>query len=614
MKKTQKPKTFIAVSLLALFVFSSVIAIVPTQRAQAAIASSAKTYINQDVQKQVERQQMYYWLRGCFNFLDIDKIPSDEMDSWEWFKGASYKSDYDNHLEGMHMVSGGIFGSETDSVLSCEKGSNVQSAWNALGWTKPTEAFCAFSNALINGEVQNFSTCRDGGDDDEWDMRGGSDQNEAVRTNFQNIIAIGGKNDRLGWTGSAPPISNIESLTDEMHFVRAYLTALNGCNLDLIGSVVAADKKATLQYDDGDRYLVPIVDAQGNEGWQVGVRGIEKNVVAMQSRVSKPSGSELDRFREFGDWMAHDNSEPLAGWAYVTTCGEMLGTARDYQAKYATYVKTNPPSADEAAAGTGDSNGGGENDPTCQSEGGPLAWLLCAVIDVIDKSLVFLDEQVRSLLFVDKSVYDNETVTGAWESMRNLALLVLVPMMMFMVIGTALNFGPFDPYTVKKSLPRMFVATIFIVLSLPITQFGVQLSNAVGQGLGNMITFAAPDSANSLKEIFKDSSEASQDGLGLTATVALIGGGAVGGIGALLSFGSVALVGLLIGFAVLILRQVLVILLMVVAPLAILSWIFPGNDKLWGLWKGTMTAMLLMFPIISLLLASGRFVAGIIGS
>lgn len=45
------------------------------------------------------------------------------------------------------------------------------------------------------------------------------------------------------------------------------------------------------------------------------------------------------------------------------------------------------------------------------------------------------------------------------------------------------------------------------------------------------------------------------------------------------------------------------------APLAILSWIFPANNKLWELWKGSFTKLLLLFPIVYLLVGAGRIFA-----
>src|SRR5690606_1638413 len=48
------------------------------------------------------------------------------------------------------------------------------------------------------------------------------------------------------------------------------------------------------------------------------------------------------------------------------------------------------------------------------------------------------------------------------------------------------------------------------------------------------------------------------------------------------------------------------------APLAILSWIFPGNDGLWKLWWNTFSKLLMMFPLIMIILGAGRIAAHLI--
>lgn len=256
---------------------------------------------------------------------------------------------------------------------------------------------------------------------------------------------------------------------------------------------------------------------------------------------------------------------------------------------------------------------GGDTEKTCESEGGALAWLGCGLLRLIDGAIYGLDNAISTLLFVESSKFDNPQVEGAWGTLRNIALLIIVPMMLFMVIGTAVGFGPFDAYTVRKALPRMVIAVMFIVLSLEITQFGVQLSNAVGSGISNLIFSAVPadQKIENLTDLF--SSKDTYIFTGLTAGVGAIAvGSAALTLGVVFSFALVTLVALLVGFIVLTMRQVIIIMLITLAPLAILSWIFPGNDKPWNIWKTTFIAMLMMYPLIMLLIVSGRFVAGLV--
>jgi hypothetical protein len=254
---------------------------------------------------------------------------------------------------------------------------------------------------------------------------------------------------------------------------------------------------------------------------------------------------------------------------------------------------------------------------TCESEGGSLAWMLCPVLVLLDNGINFLTNGIESLLEVDESKYNDPSLVQTWRVLRNIALLLLIPMMLLMVIGTALEFGPFDAYTVKKALPRMFLAVLFITLSLFITQFFLNVSNVVGRGIEGLV-LSASNSPDSLADSYSAAG-------GLLFSTVVAGGaaggiaivGAVGATGALLSMlGSLALVtfvGLLIGYLVLVIRELLILVLMIAAPLAILVWVFPDNDKLWKIWKTTFIALLMMFPIIMLLISSGKLFANVIG-
>lgn len=254
--------------------------------------------------------------------------------------------------------------------------------------------------------------------------------------------------------------------------------------------------------------------------------------------------------------------------------------------------------------------GEGDDNKTCESEGGAQAWMFCPLLMTLDGGIGWLSGQIDKLLEVDESKYTNTSLVNGWRGMRNIALIILIPMMLFMVIGTALNFGPFDAYTVKKALPRMMVAVLFIVLSLEITQFFVNVSNVVGRGVEGLL-LAVSGSPDSLTDLY------SAGGGFLFTSMLFMGGGAAILTGAVTLgiVGSLALsafVALLVGYLILVIRELLVLVMMMVAPLAILVWIFPGNDKLWKIWRFTFTTLLLMFPLIALLITSGKVFANII--
>lgn len=257
---------------------------------------------------------------------------------------------------------------------------------------------------------------------------------------------------------------------------------------------------------------------------------------------------------------------------------------------------------------SGSTSTGVQTAPSCESEGGSLSWIICPILFFVDGVIRGLDDIIQKLLIVPNDYVDeakNPELRLAWSRIRNIAYVVLIPIMLVMVISTALGFEFISAYTVKKAMPRLIAAVLFMTLSYDICKFLIVLTNDVGTGIYGLITgaFGSPDV--SIQSIFNPSG-----GDSLTTGSLLLGGGFIASafvsIGIILSYAFVALVGLLMGFFLLAFRQILIIALMVLAPVAILAWIFPGNDKLWKLWWGSFSKLLLLFPLIMVLIASGK--------
>lgn len=256
--------------------------------------------------------------------------------------------------------------------------------------------------------------------------------------------------------------------------------------------------------------------------------------------------------------------------------------------------------------------------PSCESEGGVLSWILCPLLFLGDAVVRWLDERISNVLSVpDDYLAPGGDVELGWRRLRTIAYSLLIPIMLVMVISTALGFEFISAYTVKKALPRLFIAAIFIALSFEVCKFLIVLTNNVGGGIGNIImgVFTNADGVGasevSMAQIF--SPDGGDSTVALTGLI--IGGGvalAIGSIGILLSYMLVAVIGLAMGFFLLSFRQMLLVALVLLAPLAILAWIFPGNDKLWKLWWGTFSKLLLLYPLIMILIASGKSFATLV--
>jgi hypothetical protein len=256
-------------------------------------------------------------------------------------------------------------------------------------------------------------------------------------------------------------------------------------------------------------------------------------------------------------------------------------------------------------------------DDSCESKGGSLSWMACPLLDMLDSAAATLDSYVQQFLEVDIKDSGREKLQDAWKVMRTFAYILLVPIMLIMVIGTATGSQFIDAYTVKKAFPRMVAAVIFIALSWFLCMELINLTNVVGTGIRGIILnpFNVPNPT--LSGILAEAGAvggtsggaAVAGGLALGAGAFVAGAASLGIIASTL-FSAAIVMG--IAFILLIARQVVIMGLVIAAPLAILSWIFPGNDKLWKFWWGAFSKLLFLFPVIMAMIAMGTAFASIV--
>lgn len=168
----------------------------------------------------------------------------------------------------------------------------------------------------------------------------------------------------------------------------------------------------------------------------------------------------------------------------------------------------------------------------------------------------------------------------------------------------------FDAYTIKKVVPKLVIATILIQLSWPIFTFLVYAVGQISWGIEGL--FYAPFGGASelgLSSILTNgvSNDAGVAGIFAVggAVVALTAATIGGALLALLS----ALLAVLVAFFVLAMRQLVIIALLVVAPLALVAWILPNTEKFWKIWWESFSKLLIMYPLIIVLIAGGKIAA-----
>jgi hypothetical protein len=235
-----------------------------------------------------------------------------------------------------------------------------------------------------------------------------------------------------------------------------------------------------------------------------------------------------------------------------------------------------------------------------------ITFVVCSIIDTGTYAVGALDSLIADLLTIDTNdIFDDGDTSNAyhtaWNSFRAFALGLIVIVALVMVVSQAAGVAILDAYTVRKVLPRLLFAAVFIALSWDILEFLVSLSNDAGNGIRGLIY--AP---------FKSMADLGGSiGGGSLFALTLIGTGAAlafGWIG-LLSFVITGLLASLVAAFVLVVRKIIIILIILLSPFAIAASILPNTRKLYDTWKGTLIALLVVFPIIMAFIAIGRVFA-----
>ncbi len=278
--------------------------------------------------------------------------------------------------------------------------------------------------------------------------------------------------------------------------------------------------------------------------------------------------------------------------------------------------------ASPSTAGGTINGGSGISVASCETEFESLidfAWIGCGALRTGDAGLRTFDDTIGGLLKVESEEYSNAGYRTAWSNIRYLATISVVMTAMFMVISTALDFGFFSNYTVKKYIPRLVIGTIAIQLSWVLAGLMSDFVNELGDGIELLLSspFGVSEIADfNLRQVFgassvnfgfaevggRNAAEAAAVGAGIVAAKSL---GLFGSIALLYS----GLVFLLVSYIFLVLRQIVIIAMIVLSPIGVALWILPGSDNAWNAYKKTFIALLMLYPIYLTMITIGKIFA-----
>ena len=230
-----------------------------------------------------------------------------------------------------------------------------------------------------------------------------------------------------------------------------------------------------------------------------------------------------------------------------------------------------------------------------------------------------------NILSLDPTLFSAGETSAAyliWQYTLGFANIFLIIVLIVIVFSQLTGYG-IDNYGIKRMLPRLIIAAIIINLSYIICQIAVDLSNLIGNGIVNI----AKDVEVSVLDSLKANGAISATDItefGFSALFTAIFGIATAGSVAMpiiiegIMLGAafwwiplvfVALTGLIavmIFFLMLAARKLLAVVLVAIAPLALICYILPNTKSLFDKWMSAFKAILIVYPVCGFLYAISK--------
>lgn len=270
----------------------------------------------------------------------------------------------------------------------------------------------------------------------------------------------------------------------------------------------------------------------------------------------------------------------------------------------------------------------------CMRNAGSLGWLICPLLfGLRDTADGIFEHAVTPMLVVHESIVkglsktsgEDSTLYQSWSFFRNVANILFVIAMLFVIFSQITGFG-IDNYGIKKILPKLIVTAIIVNFSYIICGIIVDVSNMAGDALRGIFeniahnTTGTPDRktiTQGAMEIITSIAAVAAGGTAialplLSGAQAIAGGSFLAFIFPILAFvGSAALAGI---FAMLMLglRQALIIIMISISPVAFVLYAIPNTNGMFKKWFSLFKTLLILYPVFCFMLGGGFLVSTII--
>lgn len=252
--------------------------------------------------------------------------------------------------------------------------------------------------------------------------------------------------------------------------------------------------------------------------------------------------------------------------------------------------------------GESQDNGNETKKDGCKDSLGAIGWLVCPVTGKLAEAVDALYGKIEDFLVVEPiSVKDGSPVYEIWKYCLTVTNIVFIIFLLVVIYSQITGLG-ISNYGVKKALPKLIVMAVLVNMSFLICSLAVDLSNTIGnatKGLFDGIEQVAAESSTANISMGKAYSSV------VGGTALAVGAGVVlfdpATIWMLIPVALGAIVAVAIGLFMLALRQAVVVLLIMIAPLAFVAYILPNTEHLFKKWKQLFIRMLTFYPLFALL-------------
>ncbi len=240
----------------------------------------------------------------------------------------------------------------------------------------------------------------------------------------------------------------------------------------------------------------------------------------------------------------------------------------------------------------------------CAAELNGFGSIICSGQNLFATMTDILYSIIAKILLDQTEITKSDAVRKHWGNFLSIANIILIIAFLVVIYSTATSTGGLSNYDVKKLLPRIIIFAIAINLSFYICMVLVDLSTILGKGMfGLLMGGNAGDAPQLVKHAQDTAGTLNIAGIALVAVAAVL----------VILVGAPIIMALLTIVFALIVRGIALMILVIISPVAIATYLFnsQGLSKGFTMWRDNYIKLLLVFPLFMLVWGGSRVVSSL---